>query len=144
MREFSLMPLIELTPQTTSNTVLKSDDSKKTKLYLDEENKCIWYSLDLSFTEQIDLSELTKSEEVQNEDFSIRKKEDGVIHISDIYGIYKSSTPVIIVKEDNAITEYQHEITILGGEKITFSCSFKELKEAYNKLSEFYIKTKNR
>ncbi len=143
MRDFSLMPLILLTPQKTSNVVLKDDKSAQTKLYLDDDSKCIWYSLDMNFTETIDLSEITGSDEEENEDFALRKKESGVIHVNDMKGIYRSTTPVIIVKDRLATTEYTHEITLLGGEVVKFSCSLKELKDAYSTLSEFYIKHKN-
>lgn len=100
--------------------------------------------MDLNFIQTIDLQTDTNPEaKPKLEDFALRKREIGVIHASDIQGIFRANTPFITLKEEEAIVDYIFEIVVVSKDEIRFSCTLAELKEAYEKLSEFYIKHKN-
>jgi hypothetical protein len=106
-------------------------------------NECI-ITLDpndgwLEYNVKIDYDQNVEVENSGTVNLTYKKYENGMVHMSDVIGIWKTSASKYKLIESEVQEEYEHQIEITtAAEPLTFTISLKDMKRGYEELIKFF------
>lgn len=86
--------------------------------------------------------------EIENEgtvNLTYKKYENGIVHMKDVIGIWKTSTSKYKLINNEVKEEYEHTIEIATiAQPLFFTINFKEMKAGYDKIVEYFKEYKTK
>jgi hypothetical protein len=135
---------IDLIPKLEQPEKITQTRKNICQFTLDLETGFITYDLKIDYDKN---TEVEIDEELKTVNLSYRKYEEGIIHISDVTGLWATTSPehkVIEEKGEKIVSEtYTHYLEIgTKSEPLMFTMERGELKTNYNILKDFFMKFK--